>query len=76
MNCFSELTYAVYADGELPAEEAAQVQEHLAACSPCRRLADSLQVETRALQQALQAEETTSTPRPAPLQAPKPDNAR
>lgn len=76
MNCFPELTYAVYADGELPAEEAAQVEEHLAACSRCRRLADSLQVETRALQQALQSEETTSTPRPAPLQAPKPDNAR
>ncbi|MCX6617273.1 MAG: anti-sigma factor [Acidobacteria bacterium] len=57
MNCFPELTYAVYADGELPAEEAAQVEEHLAACSRCRRLADSLQVETRALQQALQADE-------------------
>jgi len=76
MNCFPELTYAVYADGELPAEEAAQVEEHLAACLRCRLLADSLQVESRALQQALQSEETASTPRPAPLQAPKPDNAR
>jgi anti-sigma factor RsiW len=57
MNCFPELTYAVYADGELPAEEAAQVEEHLAACARCRRLADSLQVESRALQQALQADE-------------------
>ena len=57
MNCFPELTYAVYADGELPAEEAAQVEEHLAACSRCRRLADSLQAETSALQQALQADE-------------------
>lgn len=62
MNCFPELTYAVYADGELPAEEAAQVEEHLAACSRCRRLADSLQVETRALQQALKDEELSRPP--------------
>ena len=57
MSCFPELTYAVYADGELPAEEAAQVEAHLAACSRCRRLTDSLQAESRALQQALQGDE-------------------
>lgn len=62
MNCFPELTYAVYADGELPAEEAAQVEEHLAGCSRCRRLADSLQVESRALQQALKDEELSHPP--------------
>jgi anti-sigma factor RsiW len=71
MNCFPELTYAVYADGELPAEEAAQVEEHLAACLRCRLLADSLQVESRALQQALQADEAAepSSPRQNPPQS-------
>jgi anti-sigma factor RsiW len=71
MNCFPELTYAVYADGELPAEEAAQVEEHLAACLRCRLLADSLQVESRALQQALQADEAAepSSPRQDPPQS-------
>ena len=72
MNCFPELTYAVYADGELPAEEAAQVEEHLAACSRCRRLADSLQVETRALQQALQADEAAE---PSPSRQNPPQSA-
>lgn len=62
MNCFPELTYAVYADGELPAEEVAEVEQHLAACPRCRRLADSLLAESRALQQALQDDDPPTPP--------------
>ena len=36
MNCFSEFTYSVYADGELSPAEAHQVEAHLATCPACQ----------------------------------------
>jgi len=53
MDCFSELTYATFVDGELAAEEARQVRNHLAACSHCRDLVESLRAENRVLQEVL-----------------------
>ena len=49
MNCPTEFTCSVYADGELPAHEAREVAPHLEMCAACRRLVDSLRQESRAL---------------------------
>src|SRR5579871_5656765 len=49
MNCFPEFTYSVYADGELPLDEARQVEAHLATCPACRILLDSLRAENHML---------------------------
>jgi cytoskeletal protein CcmA (bactofilin family) len=54
MNCLPELTYAIYADGELPEEEARRVRLHLAECSRCREVVESLHIENRVLANALQ----------------------
>ncbi len=53
MNCFNELTYSIYADGELPAEETRAVARHLAECATCRALVEGLQAENRLLAEAL-----------------------
>jgi cytoskeletal protein CcmA (bactofilin family) len=53
MNCFSELTYAIFVDGELAAEEARQVRSHLATCSRCRELVEALSAEHRVLNEVL-----------------------
>lgn len=54
MSCFPELTYAIYADGELPEAEARQVETHLATCPRCRRLADALRAENQLLAEMVQ----------------------
>lgn len=62
MSRFPEMTYAVYADGELCEEEARQVEVHLAGCPRCRALVDALQTENRVLRELLQSEETVPVP--------------
>ena len=47
MNCFSEFTYSVYADRELPAAEARQVETHLETCARCRALVNTFYAENR-----------------------------
>lgn len=54
MDCFPELTYSVYADGELPQEEAQRVEAHLRDCARCRALAEGLEGENRILTVAIQ----------------------
>ncbi len=49
MTCPSELTYNIYVDGELSAEEARQVEAHVATCSRCRTLVEALRAEHRLL---------------------------
>lgn len=54
MACLNEFTFAVYADGELPENEAREVAEHLETCGRCRELVDALETESRGLVQCLQ----------------------
>ena len=53
MTCLSELTCAVYADGELSPEETRDAERHLAECSRCRALVAALRGENRILAAAL-----------------------
>src|SRR4051794_9405081 len=55
MTCFSELTYSIWADGELPAEEARRVEAHLGECVPCRLLAQAMAKENEVVSAALAA---------------------
>lgn len=57
MSCYSELTYSMYADRELPAEEAQQVAAHLAACVRCRALIEGLRAENLFLAEVMQIPE-------------------
>ena len=61
MKCFPELTYSMYADGELPLDEARQVEAHLAACSRCQALVAAWRTESRWLAEVLQ-----EAPEPGP----------
>jgi cytoskeletal protein CcmA (bactofilin family) len=54
VSCLTEFQYAVYADGELPEEEAREVTRHIASCGECRRLTASLRFERTSLVQSLQ----------------------
>lgn len=56
MNCYPELTYSIYADGELPAEEARQVELHLGECPRCRELVEELRGVDRLLEELLRAD--------------------
>lgn len=58
MNCFPELTYSVYVDGGLSAEEALHVDRHLARCARCRALVEAMRGEDLALRRLLQESET------------------
>lgn len=49
MKCFAELTYAMYLDGELPAEEMDRVRIHLSACSRCSELVTVFSAENQVL---------------------------
>jgi cytoskeletal protein CcmA (bactofilin family) len=49
MDHFSELTYSMYADGELPEAERLKVQEHLTQCAACRAQVAALEAESRVL---------------------------
>ncbi len=53
MSCLPELTYFIYADGELSAEEARRVEAHLLACARCRALVEGLRAENAFLTEAL-----------------------
>ncbi len=57
MNCFPELTYSIYTDGELSVQEARLVEAHLFVCPPCRALVHALRVENRLLKDVLQRTE-------------------
>jgi cytoskeletal protein CcmA (bactofilin family) len=54
VSCFSELTYAIYADRELPPEEARPVEAHLVQCRPCRERVMELRAEASLLTDLLQ----------------------
>jgi cytoskeletal protein CcmA (bactofilin family) len=53
MECYSQQTCALFVDGELVADEAQRLREHLATCGPCRRLVDALREENRILSDSL-----------------------
>jgi len=54
MECYSELTCAVFVDGELGVDEARRLRDHLATCQRCRELVDALRAENRSLGESLQ----------------------
>src|SRR6185437_15775369 len=53
MACFSELTYAIFVDDELPPEEASRVRAHLSTCNRCQGLVAALRAENQALADVL-----------------------
>lgn len=53
MECYSELTCAMFVDGELAAGESKRLREHMAKCQHCRRLVDALRAENRILGEIL-----------------------
>ncbi len=54
MECYSEQVVAIFVDGELPAEEARRLREHLTECRRCRQRLDALRAENRLLSESLQ----------------------
>jgi hypothetical protein len=64
MECYSEQIVAIFVDGELEAEEARRLRDHLATCRRCRQLLDALRAENRVLSQSLQ-ELPEEAPNPA-----------
>ncbi len=65
MNCFSELTYSIYADGELAETDVREVEIHLATCAHCRQLVAALRAENRLLSTALKEVEDLAPALPA-----------
>jgi predicted anti-sigma-YlaC factor YlaD len=53
MECYSEQTCALAVDGELAADEAQRLRDHLATCRRCRELVDALRAENRVLSESL-----------------------
>src|SRR5512146_836372 len=53
MACFSELTYAIFADNELSGEEESRVRAHLSTCNRCRELVAALRAENQTLTEVL-----------------------
>jgi predicted anti-sigma-YlaC factor YlaD len=53
MECYSEQTCALAVDGELEADEAQRLRDHLATCRRCRELVDALRAENRVLSESL-----------------------
>ena len=45
MNCFSELDYSIYLDGEASPQQTRQIETHLESCGRCRVLTDVLRSE-------------------------------
>lgn len=58
MDHFSELTYSIYADGELPEPERLRVQQHVAQCEVCRRQVAALEAENRVLMEVFRIAES------------------
>ncbi len=54
MECYSEQMVSMFVDGELAAEEARGLRDHLATCRRCRQLLDALRAENRVLSESLQ----------------------
>lgn len=54
MECYSQLTCAIFVDGELEIDEARRLRDHLATCQRCRKLVDGLRAENRSLSESLQ----------------------
>src|SRR5258708_4279679 len=53
MECYSEQTCALAVEGELAADEARRLRDHLATCRRCRELVDALRAENRVLSESL-----------------------
>src|ERR1700693_1444060 len=53
MECYSEQTCALAVDGELAADEARGLRDHLTTCRRCRALVDALRAENRVLRESL-----------------------
>ena len=53
MECYSEQTCALAVDGELAADEARRLRDHLTTCARCRALVDALRAENRVLSESL-----------------------
>ena len=53
MECYSEQTCALFVDGELAADQAMRLREHLVLCRNCRGLVDALREENRILNESL-----------------------
>lgn len=49
MECFSELTYSIFVDGELPPDEAQRVRSHVSSCARCRATVAALTAENKIL---------------------------
>lgn len=64
MECYSEQTCATFVDGELPADEARRLLDHLVSCRRCRELVDGLRAENDVLSESLR-ELSEETVRPA-----------
>ena len=54
MECYSEQVVSIFVDGELAAEEAHRLRDHLSTCRRCRQLLDALRAENRVLSESLQ----------------------
>lgn len=66
MECFSEITYAIFVDGELPPEESRRVQVHLSTCAHCRQIVTALTAENKTLAVALAETAVELTPIASP----------
>jgi hypothetical protein len=64
MECYSELTCALFVDGELTADAARHLRDHLVTCQRCRDLVHALRAESRVLTESL---------RELPEEAPSPE---
>jgi hypothetical protein len=53
MECYSEEACALFADGELPADEARRMRDHMATCRVCRQRLDALRAENHVLSESL-----------------------
>ena len=53
MECYSEQACALFVDGELAADEALRLREHMATCQTCQHLLDALRAENRVLSESL-----------------------
>jgi cytoskeletal protein CcmA (bactofilin family) len=53
MNCFPEIAYSIYADGESTPEDARKIEAHLAVCAGCRLLVNTLRAENRMIGEML-----------------------
>src|SRR5690349_14366133 len=67
MTCPSHVTHSMYADGALPAREAAALERHAATCAACTARIEALYRESAVLRLALrETEDELPIPRFAP----------